>query len=61
MHKMVYTCDHCGKEVNGMSGYTDMVIDDFINIIEVDLCPECFRELNDMVLQYVNKKKDAKI
>ena len=61
MHKILYTCDHCGKEIDEMRDYADMKIDNFINYIEVDLCSKCFRELDDMVLQYVNKKKDAKI
>lgn len=56
MHKMLYTCDHCGKEINEIRDYTDMKFDDFINYVEADLCSECFRELDDMVLQYVNKK-----
>ena len=25
MKKTTITCDHCGKEINGISGYTDMV------------------------------------
>lgn len=61
MRKTIYTCDHCGKEIDEMRGYTDMKIDNFINYVEADLCSECFRELDDIVLQYVNKKKDAKI
>jgi hypothetical protein len=57
MQKMLYICDHCGKELDNMHGYTDMKIDNFIDYIETDLCSECFRELNGIVLQYVNKKK----
>ena len=59
MHKIVYTCDHCGKEISEMRDYTDMKIDNFINYVEADLCSECFRKLDDMVLQYVNKKKNV--
>lgn len=59
MHKMLYTCDHCGKEINEIRDYTDMKFDDFINYVEADLCSECFRKLDDMVLQYVNKKKSV--
>lgn len=57
MHKMLYICDHCGKEIDVMRDYTDMKIDNFINYVEADLCSECFRKLDDMILQYVNKKK----
>lgn len=59
MKKTTIACDHCGKEVNAMNGYTDMVINDFISIIEVDLCAECFHELNDIVLEYTNQKSDT--
>ena len=59
MKKTTITCDHCGKEINRISGYTDMVIDDFINIFEVDSCAECFRELNNIVLEYTNQKSDT--
>lgn len=56
MKKTIVTCDHCGKEVDSMQGYTDMEIDDFIDWYEVDLCSECFRELDSIVKQYVNKR-----
>ena len=56
MHKLVYTCDHCGKELDEMHDYTDMRIDDFADFLEVDLCSECYDELNNIVLQYCNKK-----
>lgn len=29
MHKMLYTCDHCGKEIDEMRDHTDMKIDNF--------------------------------
>ena len=58
MKKQIVACDHCGKELDSMHDYTNMEIDDFVDWYEVDLCSECFHELNDMVLQYCNKKKD---
>ena len=58
MRKTVFTCDHCGKEMDDMRDYSEMKIDNFIDWIEVDLCSQCFHELNDIVLQYCNKKKD---
>lgn len=57
MRKIIFTCDHCGKEMDDMRDYSEMKIDNFIDWIEADLCSECFRELNDIVLQYCNKKK----
>lgn len=59
MHKMLFICDHCGKEIDEMRDYTDMKIDNFINYAETDLCSECFRELDDMVLKFINKKKNV--
>lgn len=59
MRKNLYICDHCGKELNEMRDFTDMKIDTFLDYIETDLCSKCFRELNDMVLQFANKKKDT--
>ena len=59
MRKTVLTCDHCGKELDEMRDYTEIKIDNFIDWFETDLCSECFHELNDIVLQFVNKKKDT--
>jgi hypothetical protein len=56
MKKTIFTCDHCGKEIDDMRDYTDMNIDNFINFIKTDLCSSCFRKLDDIVLQYCNKK-----
>ena len=58
MRKTVFTCDHCGKEIDEMRDYTDMPIDNFINYVKADLCSECFRELDDIVMQYINKKQN---
>lgn len=56
MQKTVFVCDHCGKELDSMHDYTEMEIDDFVDWYEVDLCSECFHELNNIILQYVNKR-----
>ena len=56
MHKIVYVCDHCGKELNEMQDYTEMEIRDFADYVETDLCAKCYDELNNIVLQYCNKK-----
>lgn len=58
MRKTIFTCDHCGKEMDDMHDYSEMKTDNFIDWIEADLCSQCFHELNDIVLQYCNKKKD---
>lgn len=57
MRKIIFACDHCGKEIDEMRDYTEMKIDNFIDYVEADLCSACFRELNEIVLKYVNKKQ----
>ncbi len=57
MRKTIFTCDHCGKEIDEMRDYPDMKIDNFIDFVEADFCSDCFRELNEIVLKYVNKKQ----
>ena len=56
MRKTVFTCDHCGKELDEMHDYTEMKIDNFDDIVEVDLCLDCYNKLDDMVMRFVNKK-----
>ena len=56
MRRTVFTCDHCGKELDEMHDYPEMMIDDLADFIEVDLCSKCYDELNDMVLKYCNKE-----
>lgn len=55
MKKMIFTCDHCGKEIDEMRDYPDMKIDNFIDFVTADLCSNCIRELNELVLKYINK------
>lgn len=56
MKKQIFTCDHCGKELDEMHDYTEILIDDFLKFVDADLCYECFHELNDIVFRYINKK-----
>lgn len=58
MQRMICTCDHCGKELDEMKDFTDMHIDNFWELMNADLCNKCFHELNDMVAQFINYKKD---
>lgn len=56
MRKTVFTCDHCGREIDAIGDYLEIQIDDFLDFTEVDLCRNCFHELNKIVLQYCNKE-----
>ena len=55
MKKTTHICDHCGKEINPMNDYTDTEIDDFDFIKEVDLCKNCFKQLSDIVRQFIKE------
>lgn len=57
MKKVIFTCDHCGVELDEMDDYADMEIDDFIDYVNTDLCSDCLSELNEIVLKYINKKQ----
>ena len=58
MQRMLFICDHCGKEIDEMRSYTDMEIDDFTEWFRTDLCAKCYHELGDIVLQYCNKQSN---
>lgn len=56
MRKTIYTCDHCGKELNEMNDRIEIIVDNFIDVVYTDLCLDCERELNEIILKYINKK-----
>jgi DNA-directed RNA polymerase subunit RPC12/RpoP len=57
MRKTIYTCDHCGKELNEMNDCIEIIVDNFIDVVYTDLCSDCERELNEIILKYINKKQ----
>lgn len=57
MRKVTFTCDHCGKELNEMYDCIDIIVDNFIDVVYTDLCLDCEKELNEIVLKYINKKQ----
>ena len=59
MKKTIYTCDHCGKELNEMNDCIEIIIDNFIDVVSTDLCLDCEKEINEIVLKYINKKQGA--
>lgn len=54
-----YTCDHCGKRLDGMKDYVDSSIDVCYNCIPCDLCVDCVSELSKLLHGYVKKKGDG--
>ena len=57
MKKTTYTCDHCGKELNEMQDCIEIIVDNFIDVVYTDLCLDCEKEINEIVLKYINKKQ----
>lgn len=45
-------CDHCGKVLDCMKDYDDIVIEIGANYIETDLCAECLSELYEIVQKF---------
>lgn len=55
--KEIYTCDHCGKELNPMTDYVEFEISDFDNYTETDLCANCYDKLNEIVNNFICGKE----
>ncbi len=55
MKKTIYICDHCGKEEEEME-YSETVIDDFSFYRNVDLCTDCYNELDNIVKEFCGYK-----
>ena len=56
--KRIYTCDHCGKELNAMHDFTETNLDDFDFYAEVDLCEKCYGEISKIVHGFCNIGKE---
>lgn len=48
MKKIVYTCDHCGKELDPMGDFGEYNIDVNGEYIDCDLCKGCLEELENL-------------
>lgn len=57
MKKTIYTCDHCGRELDEMHDAIEIIVDNFIDVVYTDLCSDCEKELNEIILKYINKKQ----
>ena len=47
-------CDHCGKVLDEMHDYADCEFTD-TDYMRVDLCQECFNELDKIIKDYCKK------
>lgn len=54
-------CDHCGKQIDSMTDYTEMGISCLKKYKQTDLCVKCFNMLWAMVDSFCGlaKKKDG--
>lgn len=55
MKKQICICDHCGSMFDPFNGYSDMEINDFDFVKEVELCPDCFQELCNIVREFIHE------
>lgn len=56
MKKTTYVCDHCGKEINLINDYTEMEINDFDFVKDVDLCEHCHNELCNIIRKFIGEE-----
>lgn len=60
MKKQVYVCDHCSAEFNPINGYSELQLDDFGFVKEVDLCTDCYQELCNMVREFIHEELECR-
>lgn len=61
MMKQIYTCDHCGKELNAMIDFIDIDVDDLNEWFNIDLCRSCYEELTRFVIEFCGKKMKEEV
>lgn len=52
-------CDHCGKEMDGMTDFDNTLIEMAHKWTTADLCAECLDELYEVVCAFCKKKEGA--
>lgn len=58
MEQIKYFCDHCGKELNSSTDYTDVGLDLYTKEIRADLCEHCFDGLTNYIETFCKGQKD---
>ena len=59
MKKVEYYCDHCGRQVDSRTGYTELDVGIEPTTL-ADLCCECVDELDKLIITFCNfKRKDG--
>lgn len=57
MEKIIYYCDHCGKELNIKKDYIDCTIELPDRFVNTDICTKCYGNLKNLMLAYIKKEK----
>lgn len=58
MYVQKYYCDHCGKEINDKTDYSDIILDIGYDDISTDLCQSCIQDLTEIVREFCSAQKD---
>jgi hypothetical protein len=51
-------CDHCGKQIDSMTDYTEMGVSLGKNFAETDLCTECNTKLWAVITDFIYNKRE---
>lgn len=57
MKKYIHTCVHCGSEFDFQKEYSDLEINNFDFIKEIDLYEDCLHKLYSIVRNFIQKNK----
>ena len=55
MKVVKYYCDHCGKQIYTATDYVDEDIG-ILAIERMDLCVDCARELDSLIMEFCKKR-----
>lgn len=51
-------CDHCGKQIDSMTDYTEICVSLGGNFDETDLCTDCFADLWAVINGFIHDKRE---
>lgn len=61
MKKTIYTCDHCGKELDEMQDFPECETDVNGELIRFDLCENCFNKLGTETRDFLSGNRRKRI
>ena len=54
--KVVWVCDHCGKELDTMNDYSETELGGIGSWEKADLCKKCYEEIRKTILDFCGKE-----